>query len=74
MTWQLWDETGEDVWVHTQATVRAGSEILTMSLKGCHPFAAKSGATLFDAERVVDLGPWTWQAVLQVAQLLFDTQ
>ena len=74
MTWQPWDERGEDVWVHTQAAVRASSEILTMSLKGYHPFAAQGGTTLFDAVRVVDLGPWTWQAVSWVVKLLFDTQ
>jgi hypothetical protein len=57
VTWHPWDEVGEDVWVHTQLTVRASSETLTVFLKGYHPYAAQGGATLFDSVRVVDLGP-----------------
>jgi len=57
VTWHPWDETGEDTWVHTQLTVRASGETLTVFLKGYHPFAAQGGATLFDDVRVVDLGP-----------------
>ena len=57
VTWHPWDETGEDVWTHTQVTVKASSEALTVSLKGHHPFAAQGGATMFDDVRVVDLGP-----------------
>jgi hypothetical protein len=57
VTWVPWDETGEDVWVHTQVTVRASGETLTIFLKGYHPLAAQGGATLFDDVRVVDLGP-----------------
>jgi hypothetical protein len=56
VTWHPWNETGEDVWVHTQVTVRASGESLTVFLKGYHPFAAQGGATLFDDVRVVDLG------------------
>ena len=52
-----WDETGKDVWVHTQVTVRARGETLTIFLKGYHPFAVQGGATLFDDVRVVDLAP-----------------
>jgi hypothetical protein len=48
---------GEDVWVHTQVTVRAGGDSLTVFLKGYHSLAAQGGATLFDNVRVVDLGP-----------------
>ena len=55
--WYPWKETGEDVWVYTQVTVRASGETLTVFLKGYHPFAAQGGATLFDGVRVVDLGP-----------------
>ena len=55
--WYPWNETGEDVWVHTQVTVRASGETLTVFLKGYHPFAAQGGAMLFDDVRVVDLGP-----------------
>ena len=55
--WYPWDETGEDIWVHTQVTVRASGETLTIFLKGYHPLAAQGGATLFDDVRVVDLGP-----------------
>jgi D-lyxose ketol-isomerase len=57
VTWVPWDETGEDVWVHTQLTVRASGETLTILLRGYHPFAVQGGATLFDDVRVVDLGP-----------------
>ena len=57
VTWRPWDETAEDTWVHTQVTVRAGGESLTLFLKGYHPFATQGGATLFDNVRVVDLGP-----------------
>ena len=57
VTWHPWDETGEDVWVHTQATVRATGPSLTIFLKGYHQFAAQGGATLFDNVRVEDLGP-----------------
>jgi hypothetical protein len=51
--------------------VRATGEILTVFLKGCHPLAAEGGATLSDDVRVVDLRPWTWQAVSQVVRFLF---
>jgi hypothetical protein len=54
--WYPWNETGEDVWVYTQVTVRATGETLTVFLKGHHPFAAQGGATLFDDVRVVDSG------------------
>lgn len=57
VTWHPWKETGEDVWVHTQVTVRTSGETLTVFLKGYHPYAAQGGATLFDDVRVVDLGP-----------------
>jgi hypothetical protein len=57
VTWYPWDETGEDVWVHTQVIARASGETLTVFLKGYHPYAAQGGATLFDNVRVVDLGP-----------------
>ena len=57
VTWTPWDEPGEDVWMHTQVTVRASGETLTVFLKGYHPFATQGGATLFDDVRVVDLGP-----------------
>jgi len=57
VTWHPWDETGESVWVHTQVTIRAGGESLTILLKGYHPFAAQGGATLFDNVQVMDLGP-----------------
>jgi hypothetical protein len=55
VTWHPWDDVGEDVWVHTQAIVRATSETLTLFLKVYHPFAVQGGATLFDDVRVVDL-------------------
>jgi hypothetical protein len=57
VTWYPWDETGEDVWVHTQIAVRASGQALTIFLKGYHPSAAQGGATLLDNVRVVDLGP-----------------
>jgi len=57
VTWNPWDETEEEVWVHTQVTVRATGEMLTLFLKGYHPFAAQGGATMFDNVRIVDLGP-----------------
>ena len=57
VTWHPWNETGEDVWVHTQVTARASGQSLTVFLKGYHPFAVQGGATLFDNVRVVDLGP-----------------
>jgi hypothetical protein len=57
VTWYAWDETGEDVWVHTEVTVRASGERLTIFLKGYHPSAVQGGATLFDDVRVMDLGP-----------------
>ncbi len=56
VAWHPWDETGEDIWVHTQVTVQASGETLAIYLKGYHPFAAQGGATLFDDVRVVDLG------------------
>jgi hypothetical protein len=56
VVWYPWDETGEDVWVHTQVTVRAPGETLTVFLKGYHPLAMQGGATLFDDVRVEDLG------------------
>jgi hypothetical protein len=55
VVWYPWNETGEDVWVYTQVTVRASGETLTVFLKGYHPFAVQGGATLFDDVRVVDL-------------------
>jgi hypothetical protein len=57
VAWHPWDETEEDVWVHTQVAVRASGESLTVFLVGYHPFAAQGGATLFDDVRVMDLGP-----------------
>ena len=45
------------MWVHTQVVVKATGERLTVFLKGCHPFAAQGGATLFDDVCVVDLWP-----------------
>ena len=56
VSWTPWDETEEEVWVHTQLVVKATGETLTVFLKGYHPFAAQGGATLFDDVRVVDLG------------------
>jgi hypothetical protein len=57
VVWHPWDETEEEVWVHTQIVVRASGESLTVFLKGHHPFAVQGGATLFDDVQVVDLGP-----------------
>jgi hypothetical protein len=57
VVWYPWNETGEDVWVRTQVTVRASGEAVTVFLKGYHPFAVQGGATLFDDVRIVDLGP-----------------
>ena len=57
VVWHPWGEMAEDAWVHTQVTVLASGEILTVFLKGNHPFAVQGGATLFDNVRVVDLGP-----------------
>jgi len=57
VTWHPWDETEEEVWVHTQIVVRASGESLTVFLKGYHPVAMQGGATLFDDVRVGDLGP-----------------
>lgn len=54
--WYPWDETGEDVWVHTQVIVQASGDVLSVFLKGFHPFAVQGGATLFDGARMVDLG------------------
>jgi len=55
--WHPWNETEEEIWVHTQVVVKASGERLTLFLKGYHPFAVQGGATLFDAVRVEDLGP-----------------
>jgi hypothetical protein len=55
--WHPWDETEEDVWLHTQITVRASGPSLTVFLKGYHPLAVQGGAALFDDVRVVDRGP-----------------
>ena len=57
VVWHPWQETGEDIWLHTQVTVRASGEALTVFLKGRHPLAMRGGATLFDNVHVVDLGP-----------------
>ncbi len=57
VVWYPWDETQEDAWVHTQVTLRATGEALTLFLKGYHPVAVQGGATLFDDVRVLDLGP-----------------
>jgi uncharacterized protein (DUF2164 family) len=53
--WHPWDETGQDVWVHTQVNVRASGETLTIFLKGYHPFAEQGGATL-----LMICAWWTW--------------
>jgi hypothetical protein len=57
VTWYPWNETAEDLWVHTQVMVRASGESLTVLLKGYHPLAMQARATLFDNVQVVDLGP-----------------
>jgi hypothetical protein len=57
VTWHPWQETGEDVWVHTEVIVRATGETLTIFLKGRHPLAVQGGATLFDDVSVRDLWP-----------------
>lgn len=57
VVWYPWNEVGEDVWVHTQVTVGAAGDTLTVFLEGYHPFAVQGGATLLDDVRVVDLGP-----------------
>jgi hypothetical protein len=57
VTWYPWDEKQEDAWVHTQVTVRAQGDSMTLFLKGYHPLAVQGGATLFDDVRVIDLGP-----------------
>ena len=57
VAWHPWDETEEETWVHTQITVKASGERLTVFLKGYHPFAEQGGATMFDDVRVADLGP-----------------
>lgn len=56
VTWTPWNETTEDAWVHTQVEVRATGNVMTLFLKGYHPYAAQGGATLFDNVQVVDLG------------------
>jgi hypothetical protein len=57
VTWVPWDETGEDVWVHTQLTVRASGETLTILSEGATiHLPSRGGAMLFDDVRVVDLG------------------
>jgi hypothetical protein len=57
VAWHPWDEKEEESWVHTQVVVRAEGGMLTLFLKGYHPYAAQGGATLFDDVRVTDLGP-----------------
>ena len=57
VVWYPWDEPEEEDRVHTQVTVRATGEALTLYLKGYHPVAVQGGATLFDDVRVLDLGP-----------------
>ncbi len=57
VTWHPWNETQEDAWVHTQVTVQARGDSLTLFLRGYHPVAMQGGATLFDDVRVLDLGP-----------------
>jgi hypothetical protein len=56
VAWHPWDETEEEAWVHTQVTVRASGDAITVFLRGRHPVAVQGGATLFDDVRVVDLG------------------
>ena len=56
VTWYPWGETGDDIWVHTQVTVRASGETVIVFLKGYHPSAVQGGATLFDDVSVRDLG------------------
>jgi hypothetical protein len=41
VSWHPWDETGKDVWVHTQVTARATGPSLKILLKGYHQFAAQ---------------------------------
>jgi hypothetical protein len=57
VTWHPWQETAEDIWLHTEVTARASGETLTIFLKEWHPLAVQGGATLFDDVQVVDLGP-----------------
>jgi hypothetical protein len=56
VTWYPWQETGDDVWVHTEVTVRASGEAMTIFLKGHRPVAVQGGATLFDDVHLLDLG------------------
>jgi hypothetical protein len=57
VVWKPWDEIEEDTWVRTELVVQATNSSLTVFLKGRHPEAVQSGATLFDDVQVVDLGP-----------------
>jgi hypothetical protein len=57
VAWHAGDETEEEAWAHTHVMVQDSGKVLTVFLKGYHPFAAQGGATMFDAARVVDLGP-----------------
>jgi hypothetical protein len=56
VAWHPWPETAEDLWVHTQVSVLASGDSLTILLKGCHPFTMQGGAMLFDDVRALCRG------------------
>jgi hypothetical protein len=55
--WFPWDENVDDAWARTEETVTAASELMTIFIKGSHPYPEPGGALRIDSISVTDLGP-----------------
>jgi hypothetical protein len=55
--WFPWADDAEDAWARTEATVTATGDVMTVFIKGSHPYPEPGGALRIDAISVVDIGP-----------------
>jgi hypothetical protein len=55
--WFPWAEEIDDAWARTEVTITALGEVMTVFIKGSHPYPEPGGALRIDAISVVDIGP-----------------
>jgi hypothetical protein len=54
--WFPWQEDLENAWSRTETTVTATGEVMTIFIKGTHPYPEAGGALRIDSISIVDLG------------------
>lgn len=55
--WFPWNQDFENQWSRTEETVTANGEVLTIFIKGFHPYPEPGGALRIDSISIVDKGP-----------------